>query len=125
MSIMCGRMEHENILHFHDNLDGKNFLDFIACNHLHHLFYHFFQTSLTDDVASPDAALIRMIKYFFGNYLNEFLWEDANIEQLEQKISTSQGRILITHQLVNALDKICEDTMLHKISLNALAVSSQ
>ena len=54
---------------------------------------------MTDDLAPPDAGLIDMIKYWFGIFIEQWIWEDEKIDHWEGTKTASERRILITHLL--------------------------
>ena len=57
----------------------------------------------TDDLSPVDAGIGAQIKYWFGVYLDEWLWENENIDKWESgRFHPSRKRTLITHLLKKA-----------------------
>ena len=65
---------------------------------------------MTDNMDTPDAGLISFIKYWFGIFLDQWLWEDENIDRWEGTMTASGIRILINHLLAKAWGFFCEAT---------------
>ena len=63
-----------------------------------------------DDLDLSDDGMVALIKYWFGIFLDQWLWEDDNIDCWEGTMTTSECRILINHLLVKAWSKAFEDT---------------
>ena len=97
-------------LHSYDNLGGNIFLSFIQLNRVYGSLCNFFPKNLTDDLDPPDDGLISFIKYWFGIFLHQWLWEDENIDRWEGTMTASGIRILINHLLAKAWGFFCEAT---------------
>ena len=54
--------------------------------------------------------MINLTKYCFGIFLEQWIWEDDNIDRWEGTIAASERRILITHLFSKAWTKFCKDT---------------
>ena len=59
-------------------------------------------TNKTDDLDLLDAGLIDLIKYCFGIFLDQWIWEYEKIDRWEGTVTVSERRILITHLLEKA-----------------------
>ena len=40
----------------------------------------YFPTEYTDNLDPPDAGVLNIIKFWFGFYLYEWLWDSGNLE---------------------------------------------
>lgn len=92
-----------------DNLDGQVQADFIqTCKDVANAKVWFYPPNFTDDLAPVDAGLGQQIKFWFAHYLDEWLEDDNNIDLWESgQFPASQRRILVTHILTKAWQKVC------------------
>ena len=104
-----GSNAKEEILLIQDNLDGQVQQSYQQmCRRSANALCWYTPPDYTDDLSPVDAGMGAQIKYWFGVYLDEWLWENENIDEWESgRFPASRKRILITHLLKRAWDKVC------------------
>ena len=103
--------EREDLLLFQDQLDAQMQQEYKdICKEKASAYAHYYPANHTDEVAPCDAAPGAMVKHYTGVYLEEWLWEEGNIELWESdKFPAWRRCILAMHLVSKAWMKVQEN----------------
>ena len=79
----------QDTLQFYDNIDRQILPSLIQLNHIYPSFYHFYPKNIIEDLDPLDAGKIVLIKYWIGIFLDQWLYEDDNIDSRERTMTAS------------------------------------